>query len=123
MKNLLLQMMIASAIFFQSCHSEEIIPPVDHSNGVNTAKQLDRLTKDLSVVDSIIIYNNKNSSILKLGKAKPVFYEYYMLVNEKEIDLTYALVTSFGPKYVGDFRYMEVVIYIKEPIPYTPIRR
>ncbi|MDI9865434.1 hypothetical protein QM480_13920 [Flectobacillus sp. DC10W] len=123
MKNLLLQMIIASAIFFQSCHSEEIIPPVDHSNGVNTAKQLDRLTKDLSVVDSIIIYNNKNSSILKLGKAKPVFYEYYMLVNEKEIDLTYALVTSFGPKYVGDFRYMEVVIYIKEPIPYTPIRR
>lgn len=123
MKNLLLQMIIASAIFSQSCHSEEIIPPVDHSNGVNTAKQLDRLTKDLSVVDSIIIYNNKNSSILKLGKAKPVFYEYYMLVNEKEIDLTYALVTSFGPKYVGDFRYMEVVIYIKEPIPYTPIRR
>jgi hypothetical protein len=123
MKNLLLQMIIASAIFFQSCHSEETIPPVDHSNGVNTAKQLDRITKDLSFVDSIIIYNNKNSSILKLGKAKPVFYEYYMLVNEKEIDLTYALVTSFGPKYVGDFRYMEVVIYIKEPIPYTPIRR
>jgi hypothetical protein len=46
-----------------------------------------------------------------------------MLINGQEIDLTYALVTSVSPKYVGNFRYTEVVIYIKEPIPYTPIRR
>ncbi|NBB31040.1 hypothetical protein [Cellulophaga sp. BC115SP] len=123
MKNLLIYSLCLMVSLLSACQSDESTPPVDRSNGINTAQQLDRFTKDLSIVDSIIIYNNKNSSILKLGKAKPVFYEYYMLVNGQEIDLTYALVTSFGPKYVGDFRYTEVVIYIKEPIPYTPIRR
>ncbi|MDI9872088.1 hypothetical protein [Flectobacillus roseus] len=123
MKNLLPCSLLLITSFFFSCKSEETALPVDRTNGLNTVKQLERLTKDLSVSDSIIIYNNKNSQILKLGISKPVYYEYYMLINGQEIDLTYALVTSVSPKYVGNFRYTEVVIYIKEPIPYTPIRR